>query len=218
MLTMSNRRRTALAPVLHGLRRSVGAHSGLLALLAAYATVLSLARYKYQRQFTARYTFYVYVYCVLLWLMPARQGRRAFWFAHHSALGVYFGINWVWYVDRYRALWEIGQRQLQSKPLIVGVDLLVHGLPVVAVYSYCARRLSSSSPPVNPLGSGFITALFHIGYCLFLRGDLDPAPLYRLDPRPRPTVLKGWVGVTASHLLAEWLLRYWVRRRSADCR
>lgn len=203
--------------IIRGLKRSIGTHSGLLALLTAYAAILGLARYKYKRRYTARYTFYVYVYCWLLLLMPARQGRRAFWFAHHSALGVCFGINWVWYVDRYRALWEIGQRQLQSKPLIVGIDLLVHGLPVVAVYSYYVRRLrtsrssSSSSSVDNPLGSGLITGLFHLGYCLFLRGDLDPAPLYRLDPRPRPLVQKAWLGVAASHVLAEWILRLVLR-------
>jgi hypothetical protein len=181
---------------------------GLPLFFTSYATIIWLARRRVKRRYTARYTFYVHVYCIILWMLSARQGRRSFWFAHHSAIGVLLGIQWVWYIDNYQALWEIGHRKFHSKYAIVAADAFLHGWPVLLVYLYYWRQLRPLKAPLrNPYGSGFATAAMHVLYCWLLRGDFDPAPLYRLSARPLAVVRSGWIGVVASHVAAEWLLR-----------
>lgn len=186
----------------------------------AYFTLVSLARKQIKPKWTGRYTWYTYVYAVLLWLLPQKFGRRAFWFVHNSTLGCFLGIEWIWYIDEYKALWELGRRSLRKeggeeltdseKKKIVVMDLIIHTLPYILVLLYFKRYSKSGRFNVPP-GTGFVTGMAHVCYCLLITGTFDATTLYRVKPRSKELLAKAWTGVFVSHLLAEQAARLLIR-------
>jgi hypothetical protein len=181
-----------------------------LPFLVTYSLLICLARNKVKPSYTGRYTWYTYCYTLLLWLLPKSMGRRGLWFASHSTLGCFLGIEWIWYVDDYKALWELGRRHLKKKEdeelsrdekkQIVLWDLGIHTLPFLLVLLYFSRYGKKGK---IPLGSGVVTGAMHVCYCFLITGGFDPTPLYRVKPRSVEVTMKSWAGVFASHLIAE---------------
>jgi hypothetical protein len=163
------------------------------------------ALYLFYKYICNRYTHYVWTYLFLFWLLPNHWQKHSFWFLHNTTFGLFFGIEWIWYVDQYKSLFEIGERITNNRFLIISGDLLLHLTPLLLTYYWW--YLNKKTKMIIPYGSGLVTGMMNMMYCYFIKGDLDPTTLYDISPREKYIINKGWTGLVASHFIGEFVGR-----------
>ncbi|AYV78983.1 MAG: hypothetical protein Faunusvirus1_3 [Faunusvirus sp.] len=158
-------------------------------------------------RFTMKYTYYVWSYLVCFLLMPEMHKRHCIWFIHNTAFGLFFGIEWMWLIDRYKALFEIGHKWMNSRKAVIATDIFIHLTPLL-ISTYWLRRLNHVTIPV---GSGVVTGVINVMYCYLIRGDFDPSSLYNITKRDDKLIVAGWTGLFASHCIGEIIARKYLK-------
>ena len=142
--------------------------------------------------------------------MPTTWKYKYLWFVYNSTFGLFFGIQWLWYLDKYKALFEIGkQYNITNKYKLIIGDLVYHLTPLIITQFICHKLLKSglNQTVYNPYGSGIITGLMHITYSYMINGKFDPSDLYMIKTRSQQFVDYSRLGIIIAHCCGELVLR-----------
>jgi len=145
------------------------------------------------------YTNYIWLYVLLFAALPCRWVEGSLWFIRANVYGLLAGIHCFYSVDGYKLLWEFGRHKgVENKCIVLLGEALMHAGPLLLVKLLEATKWQGL-PEAMPHWGGLLSGALHCSYGRIISGSWDPAPMYRVAPRPMSKVVTAWAGLLASH-------------------
>lgn len=173
----------------------------------AYLGLLKKAR-KHKKGIWCHYSYWIWAY-LALFLLCRKMGFKTLekyapaWFIFQNVWGLCFGTQIFWAYDRYRILYQLGNRKKEkdfNKLYIHMGDLFIHVLPLLILFYVINKK-----DIVSPQFSSILTFIQHISYCYFIRGDLNCGKLYMIETDTKTSVM-GWSIFLLSYISSELVM------------